>query len=276
MPYTFGAGTGDDITWAFNGSFSGSGSAGLVCGWWYPTTLTATRGLWSAGNTFGAEIDTTTDELRLRTDNTTDGQWTTAGVDLAVNNWKFIAFLGTFLNTGPSAAWRVWAGSVDSAPVECSVTNAVAPVGNFVVSGNFYIGNKGTGTLAFQGDIGDLSILSTNAAGAVTTHPFSLATLGAITNAEALFVYERFVLPIWAGLGFANSGLLRRAGASSGSNDDFLYACTSNQFQIRRANLVNNTAFSGITPTINGATYSQNGSPRPLLSDSPYLPARRR
>jgi hypothetical protein len=276
VPYTFGAGTGDDITWAILGSFSQGSTAGLVCGWWYPTTLTATRGLWSLGNTFGAEIDATTDELRLRTDNTTDGQWTTAGVDLAVNNWKFIAFLGTFNNTGPAAAWRVWAGSVDSAPIECTVTSAVAPVGNFVVNGNFYMGNKGTGALAFQGAIGDVSIHSTSAAGGVTAHPFSLATLGAITNAEALFVYERFVLPIWAGNGFRQSGALRRNGAFNASNDDILYACTTNQFQIRRTNLVNNTTFSGITPTINGATYSQNGSPRPLLSDSPYMPAVRR
>lgn len=275
MAYTFGAGTGDDITWQNQGSPGGNLSTSLICGWWYPTTLTATRGLWSTGNVFGAEIDATTDELRLRTDNTTDGQWTTTGVDLAVNNWKFIAFFNTCSNTGPAAAWRVWAGSIDSAPVECTVTNAVSPVGNFVSNSSFYLGNKGTGTLAFQGDIGDCGYLLTTTAGA-SVNPFSIAAVGAVTNTEAQFIYERFVLPFWMGQGWWQCGVLPYHGTLTVTTFDAAYACTSGLFQIRRAQYSSASVFSGVTPTINGATWSQNGSPRPLLSDSPYMPAVRR
>lgn len=273
MAYTFGAGTGDDITWASSTTFGGSGSTQFVFGWWYPTTLTATRGLWSAGNTFGAEIDTTTDELRLRTDNTTDGQWTTAGVDLATGTWKFLAFLNTCIN-GPTAAWRVWAGSVESAPIEVTVTGAVSPVGNFTGNSNFYLGNKGTATLAFQGDIGDSGYICTGSVGAAS-NPFSIDTAGTISNTEAQFVYERFVLPLWCGKGFTEAGRLRSHGILGNAHDS-AYACTTNLFQVRRAREANATVFSGVTPTRNGVTWSQNGSPRPLLSDSPYLPARRR
>jgi hypothetical protein len=275
VPYTFGAGTGDDITWQNQGSFAGNLSTTLVCGWWYPTTLTATRGLWSVGNIVGAEIDSTTDELRLRTDNTTDGQWTTTGVDLVINNWKFLAFFVTCTNTGPAGAWRVWAGSVESAPVECTVTGAVSPVGNFVSNANFYLGNKGTGTLAFQGDIGDCGYLSTTTAGA-SVNPFSIATVGSVTNTEALFIYERFVLPFWLGQGWANKGRVSSHGTPTITTFDAAYACTSNQFQVRRYQYSSAAVFSGGGPTINGATYSQNGSPRPLISDSPYMPAVRR
>lgn len=274
MAYTLGAGTGDDITWSASPTAFGSGSTQLVCGWWYPTTLTATRGLWSAGNTIGAEIDTTTDELRLRTDNTTDGQWTTTGVDLVVNEWRFIAFLNTNINTGPAAAWRVWAGGVASAPVECTVTNAVAAVGNFTGSSSFTLGNKGTGTLAFQGDVGDAGYIYTGTVGAAV-NPFSIATAGTITNTEAGFVYQRFVLPFWLGKGWRCDGALRNHG-SSGIALEYAYACTTNLFQVRRSQTTNNTVFSGLAPTINGATWSQNGSPRPLISDSPYMPDVRR
>jgi len=274
VPYTFGAGTGDDITWSNRVALGSNGTSAIVCGWWYPTTLTATRGLWSGGNTVGAEIDATTDELRLRTDNTTDGQWTTTGVDLVVNEWKFIAFLGTFLNGTPTASWRVWAGSIQSAPIECTVTGAVAPVGNFVGSNSFYLGNKGTGTLAFQGAIGDAGYAITSSTGGASFHPFSIATIGTISNLEAEFVYQRFVLPFWLGRGWTPDGPLRAR--MSVATDDIAYACTSNQFQVRRYNNGDATNFSGVTPTINGATYSQNGTPRPLISDSPYMPAVRR
>ena len=64
MAYTFGAATGDDITWTDTGSSWGTnGQAGLVCGWFFPTTLTATRGLFSVGTVHRIEIDATTSEI---------------------------------------------------------------------------------------------------------------------------------------------------------------------------------------------------------------------
>lgn len=196
MSYTCGAATGDDIATVITQLGANSVSC-FVAGWWKPTTLTATRGLWSAGNIFGAEIDTTTSELRLRTDNTTDGQWTTTGVGLTVNEWKFLAFANSCNNTGPAAAWVVWSGTGDTAPQQVTVTQATAPNGNFTGSTATVLGNKGTGTLAFQGEIGPAVFArhTANAFGYVPT-----ATVGTITADEADIVYQRLVLPIWSGI----------------------------------------------------------------------------
>lgn len=262
MAYTFGAGTGDDITWDQGGL--GDGILGarngvrLVYGWWYPTTLTATRGLWSAGNTYGAEIDSTTSELRLRTDNTTDGQWTTTGVNLTTNEWKFLAFMNTNNNSGPTAAWRVWAGTISTAPTEVTVTSAVGPSGNFTGNANFYIGNKGTGTVAFQGDIENVGYLTTG----TNDGPFQIATAGTITNNEAEFAYRWFVLPLWIGQP-VHVGFLRGPRAQTIPISYAHIRLDTLDRAVRTLNPSNPTVDSTITPTINGATPSLNRGPRP-------------
>lgn len=269
MAYTFGAATGDDITIAMNGNMGATTISAFVCGWWYPTTLTATRGLWSAGNVFGAEIDTTTSEIRLRTDNTTDGQWTTTGAGLTVNTWSFLAFANSCNNTGPASAWRVWAGTLETPPVELTVTGAVAPVGNFAGNASFYIGNKGTGTLAFQGDICEVSYHRCTAGTGVTTHPLTIATTGTITNDEARYIFERVVMPCWAGevlpepLRSPKNNLVEEAGHWSGLGGSQV---------IRRTR--STTLFSNALPTINGATISLNGHPRPTYRTPIYAGVR--
>lgn len=179
-------------------SFGATGTVFVVAGWWYPTTLTATWGLWSGSLALGSEINTTTSELRMRTDNTTDGQWTTTGVGLTVNQWKFVAWLCTTTNTGTAAAWRVWAGDELTPPTEVTVTQAVAPAGNFTGASNFYAGNMASsGSLAFRGDIGWITYLRTTQTG--TGGVFGIAAHGTITQAEANIVRDRMVLPMWQG-----------------------------------------------------------------------------
>lgn len=195
MSYTCGAATGNDIAMTLI-STGATGTSCFVAGWWKPTTLTATRGLWSAGNIFGAEIDTTTSELRLRTDNTTDGQWTTTGVGLTVGEWKFLAFANSCNNTGPAAAWVVWAGTGDTAPQRVTVTQATAPVGNFTGSTAVVLGNKGTGNFAFQGEIGP-AVFATHAGSIRGYVPTTVA--GTINQEGIDAVYQRLVLPIWRG-----------------------------------------------------------------------------
>jgi hypothetical protein len=196
---TFGGVTGDDITWTMGLTIGGSGMAQMVYGWWMPSALNAGRGLWSMGNTIGAEIDTTTSAIRMRTDNTTDGQ-RTAPVGLAVNTPIFLAWFWTSLNTGSASSWRVWAGNHTDPPAAVTVTVAVASSGNFTGGSTFTIGNKGTGTLAFQGDIENVGLIGGDrtVAGA-TVHPFAIATAGAITAAEEQLIYDRFVYPAWVG-----------------------------------------------------------------------------
>lgn len=198
MSYTFGAATADDITLTAGSSTGGNGIEGFVCGWWYPTTLTATRGYWSAGNTFGAEVDTTTSEIRLRTDNTTDGQWTTSGLGITTNKWWFLAFLYTCTNTGPAAAWRVWVGDELNRPVVQTPAVAVAAAGNFTGSTSRTVGNKGTGTLAFQGDIGWFLSLSI-AGSSVTKSPFGISANGVLGADQEQRTESRFVMPLWGG-----------------------------------------------------------------------------
>lgn len=196
MAYDFGAAASHDTTCSFIIGVGANSRIAIIAGWWRPTTLTATRGLWSAGNTVGAEIDTTTSELRLRTDNTTDGQWTTTGVGLAVGTPKFLAFALNCYNTGPAAAWRVWAGDVQTPPAEVTVTQATAPVGNFTGSTSVYFGNKGTSTtLAFQGAIEECW----TTAFITTDWTMTPLTDGVINQVDADLIYSRMVLPMWAG-----------------------------------------------------------------------------
>lgn len=261
MPYTFGAGATNRVSHTLPIPIGPTARTSLVCGWWRPTTLTSTRGLWSAGSIYGAEINTTTDELRLRTDNTTDGQWTTTGVDLAVNEWKFLAFMLSCLNGTPSAAWRVWAGSIETAPQPVTVTLATTPVGNFGTSGagTFYIGNKATGSLAFQGDIADVTTISSlQPIGA--PHIFGQAAHGAITDAEALWVYETMVLPIWLGDIASQFDLL---GKYHSINSTSITHCSLDELAVVRHNSDTATTVEALPSTITGATPSLNGAPRP-------------
>jgi len=264
VAYTFGAGTGDDINWAATVSFGANSRAHLVCGWFFPTTLTAGRGYWSAGNIIGVEVDSTTSELRLRTDNTTDGQWTTTGAGITVNEWVFIAVFGTFNNSGPSAEWRVWIGRIGQAPVEVTVTQAVAPAGNFAASSSWTIGNKGTGTLSFQGDISDVVYITTSGAAAVD-QMFFIETYGSAPQAAADLILERFVRPIWMG------ELMPPGGRKADSVADAVYWPGSVGGVGLRCTYRATDEQPFVVPTINGATVSENRGPRSLRLIRPFL-----
>lgn len=268
MSYTFGAGNGDDINCPSSVNLGGDNTNGLVCGWFYPTTLTATRGYWSAGVTFGAEVDTTTSEIRMRTDNTTDGQWLTSGAGITTNKWWFIAWLAATENTTVNGAWRVWVGDNDVRPTEVTVTNPTVRSGNYTSNGTVYAGNKGTGTLAFQGDIGWISFLTTTVVGINTA--FGIGTSGVISNGEAELTYNRWVLPLWMG----------RPDAMK-----FITATEAASFTVIHMNFENQMATRwshGTTPstallTVNGATPSYNAPPtRPPVDWPNMYPLRRR
>lgn len=265
MPYTFGGGTGDDINWAAQDGGIRNNAA-LVCGWFYPTTLTAGRTLWSFGNVTSVQIHSTTSELQLNIDHTTDSTFTTTGVGLATNTWTFVACLGTSNNTGPADAWRVWSGTITTPPVECTVTAGTSPSGNATASTAFTIGNKGTGTVAFQGDIAEIGYITApqNAA----SNFFQLAASGAITQAEADFVRDRFVIPAWRGESWQFQGA--RLGVSGvGSVIEAAHISLIGLPQAIRAYGAAAVA-SGLTPTINGATVSLNGPPRPNIGTVIY------
>jgi hypothetical protein len=262
MPYNFTSLSADDITFSLTTTMVADNRAQFVCGWWRPTgAVTATQRLWSLPTNTGLSVGAG-DTLLLRTNNaTTIGEWTAASTGLVVDEWRFVAYLGSTENTGVLNAVRIWTGSIGTAPEARTVTNNITPVGNFTGSATFYIGNLGTaGALSFGGQIADVSVIATDAGYGVTTHPFGLATSGVITDAEALHVYETLVLPLWLG---KTSVLWQYRNASAVS----AYHISLNSGD----RVVGNTRGSAtVMPspavTINGATWSQEGAPRPRLT----------
>jgi hypothetical protein len=198
MAYTFGGATSDDITWT-GLTMGGTNTANLVTGWFYPTTLTAGRFYWSDGNVLGLAVDTTTSELRFYVDRaTTDTEWVTSGAGIVTNKWQFIAIEWSAVN-GSDPSIRCWIGTEEQPPVEISGSAAVAGSGNYTAGGtSLYAGNRGTGTVAFQGDIAHLSFsvasVGTYASQAVA---FWVAAASGITQAEADMAWRFVVCPTW-------------------------------------------------------------------------------
>ena len=257
MPYTFGAVNTDDINWATTVSTGGDNTARFVCGWWLPTTLTAGNVLWSLGTVAKAAIDLTdTDELVIASDWTTDGEWGTVGVNMAVDQWSFIAFMSTHENTGDGNAHRCWAGNVLTAPVEVSLNLSVAAAGTPAGSTAFTLGNLGSaGSVAWEGDIAQVRGIFTNAAYGATTHPLGLGTSGAISDDEAEKVYRRLVLPAWEGKPWTLPPIVVASTEVNYWEGDLLGRV------VRR--LVHTAAVDAdLQPTVNGATWSQNRCPR--------------
>jgi hypothetical protein len=197
MTFTVGAAATDDVAFSSATNMGNDNGSQFVCGWWYPTTLTAGRGYWSVGNIYGAEIDTTTSEIRMRSDNTTDGQWLTSGAGITTNKWWFLAWLSATENTTVAGEWRVWVGDLETAPVPVTVTNPVVRSGNYTSSSSVAWGNKGTGSLAFQGDIGWGTVMVTTTVGSLG--PFGVSTSGVISAYAEELTYRRWVLPFWKG-----------------------------------------------------------------------------
>lgn len=263
MSYTFGGGTGNDIVYTTALALGADNTTCLVAGWWYPTTLTATRGYWSAGNIFGAEVDTTTSEIRLRTDNTTDGQWVTSGAGIVTGKWHFLAFLAATENTTVAGAWRVWVGTADTRPTRITPTVAVSRSGNYTGSTSFYLGNKGTSTLSFQGDIGWAFVGVASTVG--VNSPFYIGTSGVISDTEAQLVEDRWITPLWMGRPDMN-----RIITQSLSNSFSFFQCGLDfpgalGYQVSQLTNPN----SRIAPTINGATFSEA---QPPVRIPPYTP----
>lgn len=257
MSFRLGDTASSDLNWVVKYQIPVGGSAFLVCGRWRPTTLTAGRGLWSFGNNTTAEIASTTSELVLRTQNTTNGQWTTTGAGLAVNQWRFLAFFLSSNNTGPAAQWIVWSsGNLEDRPAKSTITQNTAPVGNFVGSNTFYAGNVGTSTTqAFQGQISAIQIYQ---GGHQTRGPFRLSSAAAVTAEQENYIYETFVVPAWQGNFWPQVG----SSLEQAFHDWAMYVCPlDHNLRMRRFDDVVGASISGSN---NGGTFSTEGPPAPI------------
>jgi hypothetical protein len=207
MPLTFGAAT-SDFEVVVAGQFGSTGQAGLIAGWFYPTTLTAGRYWCSLGPNnatvnWGVKVGTTTSTLQLVSGTTTPGLWTATADStvfpsgVTVNQWHFMAALVSIV-TGPTIAWRVWLGTESIAPTPMTIAQNTAPVGTLITASTQVIGNHlaTTGTAAFQGDIGMVSLLQCISG---VNAPLPIASAGTIATDEALLIEQSYVLPLWLG-----------------------------------------------------------------------------
>lgn len=264
--YTFGGASTDAVVVNTLVTMAGDNRQHLLTGWFRPTTLTSGRYLWGMGTSFsGVYLHSTTDELVLRANRaTTSSEYTTSGVDLVVNEWRFVAVLSTHENTGTLDGWRVWAGSVSTPPAECTVTSSTSGVSTLTGSSDqLTIGNRASSSLAFQGQIADVRFAVTSAAVGNNVHPFLTQTSGAIADDEAAYVLERFVLPAWAGRSWElqrGRNLVIQLGWWPGYLDAPL-------FRTGTASVADPTA----APTYTGVTFSAIGPPRRTLQH-PFRP----
>lgn len=262
--YLFGGGATDAVVLDTLTTMSQDNRQHLITGWWRPTTLTAGRYLVSTGAVdCGAYVHTTTDELVLRVNRTTDSEFTTTGVDLVADEWRFLAFLSAHENTGALDAWRVWAGGVAAPPVACTVTPSVSGSGNSTGGSTLTLGNNNAGSVAFQGQIADVRYLVTSAPTGNSAHIFLTQTSGAIANVEADYVFERFVLPAWEGRSWerhTGRHLVVQFGWWPGFEN-------SPWWRTGTAQVVDPTA----VPTFTGVTVSPEGPPRRTMQH-PFRP----
>lgn len=262
MPYTFGAATADDITWTTgNSTLFGPSSIDLVSMWVYPTTLTAGRALWSNGQITNAKIHTTTSELIVTLDgNNTDGTFATSGLGLVINVWQFLAFAVT---QTADTAYKVivWIGTLDNRPVASGMAAPTNSVDTVLGSTSFTIGNLGTGTVAFQGDIANVA--QAHGTGLLTAADLlPIATYGAITAAEQLLCEQWFILPMWQG---DYACLSRPAAGNNAVVKTSRFFCelrTSQKVACQPASAID----PAVMPVVNGATISNNACPRPPLT----------
>jgi hypothetical protein len=193
VAYNFSLST-DDVSWTESAStYGNTARSNLICGWWYPTALNATRCLWSVGTVNRCAIATTTSEIDLFLDRTTDSQHTTSGLGLVTNRWQFIAVLGSFFNTGPTTNYRVWRGFDVEPPLPVTVNVTAAGAGNSATSTLPTVGNLGSGgNVCFQGDIGRFDYIA-----GTTGNSLCRNGTGLISADDEFAIYTNIVFPIW-------------------------------------------------------------------------------
>lgn len=261
MAYTLGGATGDDLSFTLPHNLGQDNTSWWWCGWYYPTTLTATRCYLGFGSTNRVvRVDTTTSELRIITSNgTTNGQWTTSGAGITTGKYWFISGLHTVENTGAAGAHRIWIGDAGNPPYT-AITPGVATgaSGNFSGSASFTVGNASSAaSVAFQGDIGWFSMIGTTT-NVNNQNLLGLASSGAITADDENRIYRTLVYPFWRGYKIPRA-VLRPA--SPGNSWFVMHMSMANPSTVYIDSF--DPAVGAVqATTVGGATFSSNEPPR--------------
>jgi hypothetical protein len=254
VAYRFGAANTDDATWTESASpWGATQRSGVIAGWFYPTALTAGNALWSVGGVNRAVVAATTSEIDLWLDRTTDTQWRTSGLNLAIGQWHFIAVALNNFNTGTVTTFKVWRSVGTDIPTPVTVAVVGAGSGNAVGGTIVSIGNlSATGTSSFVGDIGRFDYFVATLANAFIDN-----TNGTIDVEQERRAFENVVIPIWQGRfpTFLNSG--------QNSNNGITHVVAD----LDQGSYARSVRNGGTTITMDrgiaiaGATVSQNRSP---------------
>ena len=258
MSTTFGGTNGTDISWTESASpWGATARSGIIAGWFYPTTLTPGRALWSVGadnrcliSPSGTEIDIF---VRRATANSQDR---TLGLNLVTQQWTFIAILASHQNTGAVDNFRVWRGFGTDIPTLVPLdTPPVAGTGTGLTTAtSITVGNvQSTGALAFQGDIARFDYIVATVANALCRNGDGL-----ISAEDEFAIYTQIVLPIWGGR------FPTFYGSGQNSNNGITHSVLDLD---NRGNYVRSIRAGGTTitmdrfPNPDGTTISQNRAP---------------
>lgn len=262
MAYTFGADNTDDIVMPVVSAVIGPTVSGLLTCWVNPNTgPTAGRAILGFGNNVGRIAHSSTPneiDVILPTGGT-DGTWTSSGLSLQTNTWRFLAIAWSAV-AGPTMDVKLWAGDGVNPPVAVSIAQAVAPTGTFTSSSTATIGNgAASSAIAFQGDLAQFDLFTTSTA-AGANHPFGQSAYGAFSAESEALLLSRFVLPLWQG-----SYRARSNGQIVNNTTSAQHISVDLGLQGVACRHVQTTAGteSIAALTINGATPSAQGCPRP-------------
>lgn len=239
----------------------GPSSLDLISMWVFPTTLTAGRGLWSVGNISCCKVHTTTSELAFVLDgNNADGNYNTSGLGLVINKWQFLAFMISQVADGAHII-EVWIGDESTPPLRQAATQTVLQADTVLGTNSFTIGNIGTGTVAWQGDIA--SVVAAHGTGLAASADLSpMAAYGALTSAELDQAEQKLILPIWLG---DYECITRAMDVNPAVVPSARWFCDLEggpaPLFVGRGNSAAIPPF--VLATNNGATVSKNGTPRP-------------
>lgn len=262
MPYKFGTAATDYVSQTVP-YYLGSNTVSLVAGWYYPTTLTAGRVLWA--NTTGGfpnqlEIDTTTTQLKLTTSgNTVRGVYTLAGDPITVNKWWFVAIASARTTTSDSLV--AWLGDETTPPTPMTVTTVTAHSGSSVGVVVTFFGNlNAASSLAFQGDIGPMTIIAHNNN---TLGPLLITSTQTFGTNERDMIQQSIVTPIWNG----TIDLRSLYGNLNQTNGQHWPMNDPTSRQLRRESV---SAITTASLTISGPTVSQTRAPFADNQSFPY------
>jgi hypothetical protein len=275
MPYTNGAGSGDDLT--ISRTTSGlSTLLTLFMTWIKPDSLGGGANgdfIFSLGNVTGiAQGTTSAAEIRITNDHaTTDGVWETTDVGLVAGEWKFLAVM----MHAATASFRatVWSGTADNPPKLNLATSVTAASGAVTSSASHTLGNRGTGSVAFAGQIGQTAVIQM-VAGSAAGDIGKTYTAGSINLAGDAELLSRVINPAWRDMATIRQNCMQ----SFGVNHDMTFF-PMNGPVVDRVNYTATNSTNAALLTVNGSTVSQEREPRPIpcypLMSGPQLVRRR-